>query len=98
MKKNCENCGYKSREENPCSMCTVTSYSCGKESDPSMWVPIPLTNGDRIRAMSDEELADRLIFYREDLEEFLTNNGRYYEYEDALKKEIEWLQQPAEEE
>ena len=41
----------------------------------------PLTNADRIRAMSDEELAEFLID--------LADNGNL--------KIMEWLQQPAEE-
>ena len=54
------------------------------------------TNADRIRSMSDEELAERLIEYRDDWGDYVTHKGTYYSREEALKAEIEWIKQPAE--
>lgn len=58
----------------------------------------PQTNADRIRAMSDEEMAEHEVR--------ITQDGMYYEcsdgetfaiYEDAIAHEIKRLKQPAEE-
>ena len=62
----------------------------------SNWKPNPMTNGDRIRDKSDEELAHDLIEYRDDWGDYVTHNGVFDELEDAIKAEIEWLKQPAE--
>ena len=55
----------------------------------------PMTNADRIRAMSDEELADMLWKtgrnYRAVCAEPVVDYNEHYEHL------IEWLQQPAEE-
>ena len=56
----------------------------------------PMTNADRIRAMSDEELAWELIQYRDDFGDYCTHNGCYATQKGALEAEIEWLKQPAE--
>ena len=64
----------------------------------------PPTNADRIRSMTDEELAELLVgqtYYRESAWSepsylnFLT--GRSDAYKDAVSGTKEWLQQPAEE-
>lgn len=60
------------------------------------------TNADKIRAMSDEELAkeriDRIdIYTKSDLEEFIGDfDGIVNSEEEAIKKELEWLQSEAE--
>lgn len=60
------------------------------------------TNADRIRAMSDEELADWLARTQiANVAEALEIAKIPYEQEDGLKDEVkreclEWLQQPAE--
>ena len=59
---------------------TATSYVCPDCNGSGVSV-VPMTNADRIRAMSDEELAEFLID--------LANDGNL-----RIK---EWLQQPAEE-
>lgn len=53
------------------------------------------TNADRIRAMSDEELAWELMLWR--CEAVAKFNGISSEYPDAQKTILDWLQQPAEE-
>lgn len=59
MKKDCNNCAHKDKHphEQPCSLCTAKG-----DLPPTRWEPdgtdiSVLTNADRIRAMSDEELA-----------------------------------------
>ena len=60
------------------------------------------TNGDRIREMTDEQLADRLIFWNDDWGRWETDAGCFdgdpMEFEVALRAELEWLKQPVEEE
>ena len=52
------------------------------------------TNADRIRAMSDEELAWELMLWR--CEAVARHHGISSEYPDTQKTILEWLQQPAE--
>lgn len=63
----------------------------------------PMTNADRIRAMSDEELAEELVIEIEGLFPSLVYvpmaTGNIYISRDKAEKEmLEYLQQPAEEE
>ena len=53
----------------------------------------PQTNADKIRAMSDEELAWYLMLWR--CEAVARHNGVSNEYPDAQKNILNWLQQPA---
>ena len=53
-----------------------------------------MTNADRIRAMSDEELAWELILWR--CEAVARHHGISSEYPDTQKTILEWLQQPCE--
>lgn len=93
MEKDCPNCKFELYEadEIPCKDCGI--------DDREYWQPKPKTNADRIRAMSDEELAE--LFHG-----FCDNGERcvycpLYEkscagvYSD-VPKWLEWLQQPAE--
>lgn len=64
---------------------------------------IPYTNADRIRAMSDEKLAEELVIEIEGLFPSLVYvplvTGNIYISRDKAEKEmLEYLQQPAEEE
>ena len=52
------------------------------------------TNADRIRSMSDEELAWELMLWR--CEAVARHHGISSEYPDTQKTILEWLQQPAE--
>lgn len=54
----------------------------------------PKTNADRIRAMSDEELAWELMLWR--CEAVARHHGISSVYPDTQKTILEWLQQPAE--
>ena len=54
----------------------------------------PKTNADRIRAMSDEELAWELMLWR--CEAVARHHGISSEYPDTQKTILECLQQPAE--
>lgn len=53
-----------------------------------------MTNGDSIRNMDDEELAWKLIFYRDDWGDYETPVGYYDKAEEAHRKTVEWLKQP----
>ena len=53
------------------------------------------TNADRIRAMSDEELAWELMLWR--CEAVARHHGISSVYPDTQKTILEWLQQPCEE-
>ena len=54
------------------------------------------TNADRIRSMSDEELAEQLIQYRDDWGDYCTHKGCYATQKEAVEAEIEWLKQQEE--
>ena len=54
-----------------------------------------MTNADRIRSMTDEELAWELMLWR--CEAVARNHGISSEYPDTQQTILEWLQQPAEE-
>lgn len=56
------------------------------------YIPVP-TNADRIRAMSDEELAWYLMLWR--CEAVAKHNGVSSKYTDTHKNILNWLQQPA---
>lgn len=60
--------------------------------------PAPKTNGERIRAMSDEELAWMLVFFRDDWDDYETPDCHFFDTEEeAIAHTVEWLKQPAEE-
>lgn len=54
----------------------------------------PITNAQKIRAMSDEELAWELMLWR--CEAVARHHGISSVYPDTQKTILEWLQQPAE--
>lgn len=58
--------------------------------EPSNWKEKTMTNADRIRAMSDEELAKHFLGIICDINEGV-------EYHADLSRWLEWLKQPAEE-
>ena len=62
---------------------TATSYIC-PDCNGSGNIVVPMTNADRIRAMSDEELAA-----------WMAECNAYREYANASQW-LPWLQQPAE--
>lgn len=57
----------------------------------------PQTNADRIRAMSDEELADMRIRYDPTRDMYISDRGAHYDFVSAMEEELEWLKQPVEE-
>lgn len=77
------------------SACAALRASYGLDDDPEI-----ITNGDRIRAMSDEELASELLFFRPCDKAFGTDmdrnyiglDGKYYKIgADAVDANVEWL-------
>ena len=79
----CVNC----KQNNSCTMCWKTS----KKKCPHF---IQKTNADRIRAMSDEELAWELMIWR--LETEAKHQGVESNYPNTQATILEWLKQPAE--
>lgn len=61
MRKHCGNCANHREETNQfseeCGKCVSARLKNGEITDPSHWRALPQTNADRIRTMSDEELA-----------------------------------------
>ena len=82
----------------PCVSCRI-QYN----GEPTKYNANPKTNADRIRAMSDEELAEWLAKTQcENVKEALQIAGFPYKVKrgiiDGVAKEaLEWLKQPAEE-
>ena len=62
MVKDCHNCEHHTwgdewwNCQTECNKCKYTDMQ--GEKVPSNWKPLPMTNADRIRAMTDEELAE----------------------------------------
>jgi hypothetical protein len=101
MRKDCDTCLHNEFGETYCNNC-YWAY----EKPPTKWEPAPFwapdTNADRIRAMSDEELAKFLAdeiphgdCYGCDLE-CATFEGDKFE-NDCHNAFYRWLKQPAEE-
>ena len=65
-----------------------------------------MTNSERIRGISDKELAEMLIQYNDDWGRYYCSDGTYYDgygdyesdpgYVDAVQHEVEWLKQESE--
>ena len=110
MRKHCGNCANYRKETNQfsdkCGKCVAAVLENGEHTDPSHWRALPQTNADRIRAMSDEELATHLHDIGWDCH--LCAEHRRLENEPLLRGEkcdekcvehcLEWLKQPSEEE
>ena len=88
-----------------CITCTTTHVPNGQHPTPSHWKKAkPQTNADRIRAMSDEELAKHLFDIGWDChlcaEHKRLDNEPLFSNEKCDEKCVEhclkWLQQPAE--
>lgn len=106
--RNCGNCANYNHERlchtDVCGKCFVEGAN-GKCGTPSKWKSKPLTNGDRTRAMSDEEFAAWVVFqtgYREsafsEMTYFNILTGNDDSRENAEKAMLTWLKQPAKEE
>ena len=98
MRKHCGNCANRREEINvpskACEMCITAVLENGKRSDPSHWRKKPQTNADRIRAMSDEDLAWELMIWR--IETEAKHHGVESNYPNTKTTILEWLRQPAE--
>ena len=78
------------------SECSALRASFGVHTD-------PLTNADRIRSMSDEELAEFLLSTQRSLwnalcEELGWNGSKVTDISESGTAFLDWLHQPAEEE
>ena len=68
-------------------LCVMSYLHCEKERS------VDMTNADRIRAMSDEELAWELMLWR--CEAAAKYHGIESQYPDTQSTILDWLQQPA---
>ena len=80
----------KFEHDGDCCNCGATQYMCKCKSPCDTIVPI--TNADRIRAMSDEKLAKMFMEFSEKL---LNECGVVAEAK-TTEYVLEWLKQPAE--
>ena len=97
--KNCRNYIWGDNETPFPDVCIECKYIDGPEGkEPSNWKPKPMTNADRIRAMTDEELAKFIPDWS------YTNACKcdeqpYVDCNNECEKCVaEWLKQPAEDE
>ncbi len=104
MCKECANYDHKNlKHTKACRNCVTKHYAYGTESCPSSWRALPQTNADRIRAMSDEELAVWIrIGISSDACDYCEYNNGYCDGLPCIEKAevetiVEWLKQPAEE-
>ena len=102
VKEYCDSCQNKGSHR--CHSCCGKYYDGVLQGKPTKYREKQQTNADRIRAMSDEELAEWLVqktVYQESAWSepsylnFLTS--RDDTKESAIKGTVEWLKQPAEE-
>lgn len=62
MMKICETCGnsaWRDRKSPVTEVCLACTF--GTDGQPSNWKPKPKTKADRVRSMTDEELAELLF-------------------------------------
>lgn len=89
LKTNCTSC----RKYLDCSTGSGLTWPCGA------YVPVSMTNGDRIRRMTDEELADSRVgrvkmplfsvWIACDIQDRI-----FLEERAAVKAELDWIKQP----
>ena len=92
-------------KETKCGKCKIQRGRpvCNSCFSYDKFIPIAITNADRIRSMSDEELAgsrvDRIDFYtKSDIPEYIGDfAGIANSIEEAITLEIKWLQSEVEE-
>lgn len=109
MIKGCGNCANyvwgdnKTPLPSDCITCITTHVPNGQHPTPSHWKALPQTNADRIRAMSDGELAK--LIYEADSLGYCKNLMECVKEEalgDAIPDDrciactLAWLRQPAE--
>ena len=107
MRKHCGNCANHRKETNQfsdeCGKCVIDILQNVEQTDPSHWKAKPQTNADRIRAMTDEELARGISdlwhgFVSKPWCDFRCQNCREGDDYRCEKCALEWLKQPVEEE
>ena len=77
---------------NNCKYCKADCALRGEENLKECKGHIPMTNADRIRSMSDEEMAWELMTWR--LEAVARYHGVESQYPDTQKTILSWLRQP----
>ena len=102
MERKCANCGNASWRDGKtpitdiCIQCRYVDMDGHPE--PSNWKPQHMTNADRIRSMSDEELA-KLIVKHKPAHSWCKGVREIWMQPNVTKIEawVKWLQSPAEE-
>lgn len=75
-----------------CKICGV-----GMNGEREYYTPQPTTNADKIRAMSDEELADWFIKIQDDVADYYDGGHAFAPELPTLKDSwLDWLKQEAE--
>ena len=93
--ESCDKCKHSSKAptEEPCSNCVHNAMDNFK----------PKTNADRIRSMSDEELADENLYFisecalKEGFHYTGLDGGYYKTAKEAVKANLQWLKSEAKE-
>ena len=111
MRKHCGNCANyvwgdkKTPPPHACATC-ITEHAPNGDLLPSNWKAKPRTNADRIRSMSDEELAHMLLqvdgyaTYCKNIDKCIERVDRGEDIPDSECEAciLRWLQQPVREE
>lgn len=84
----------KFEHDEDCCNCGSSQYMCKCKPDVCDSA-VPMTNADRIRAMSDEDLSLELMTWR--FETAAKYHGVESVYPNTQKTILDWMQQPAEE-
>ncbi|WP_406044087.1 hypothetical protein [Succinimonas sp.] len=94
LKEYCASC--KNEGSHKCHSCMGKYYDGVLQGAPTKYIKKPQANADRIRAMSDEELAEDYCKTLLKVMQYfgIKNTGTL---EDAVRARLEWLKQPAEE-
>ena len=94
---NCANCTWRDRKSPITDVCIQCRYvGVNGRLQPSNWKPHPMTNGDRIRAMTDDELA-KFIPDWSYTNACKCDEKTYVDCNNECEKCVaEWLKQPAE--
>lgn len=106
MERKCKNCAnftwgdLKGPITDVCIQCKYVGVN--GRPQPSNWKPHHMTNAERIRAMTDQELADFLcgVYDDENCSVYQCESGKFIngtiilDYDEF--KILDWLQQPAE--
>lgn len=95
MKRNCSNCGWLEVNPSGAMFCGYSEERTWKDECCMAWKDKdePRTNGDRIRSMTDEELAE---FFVKKMDYICKKKSRYCDGLHCVSCTIDWLREEAE--